>query len=208
MKIADFDHWRERYAEMSYREQQDFYNQVEQDHPAQNSFRLNYPAWLRFFAYVTARLARPRVLEIGGWHGEMAAEMFRLFPSLATWVNYEICPAAIEKSVCNDKRYAAVIPPDYAWNVQLVDADVFVACHTIEHITVNQFELLLDNLPPMVAYAAIEMPLPDEGPTDWAGYHGSHIFEAGWQDTTAILAERGWQEMAELSYREMRVFER
>lgn len=206
MNVADFNQWRERYAVMTYQEQQAFYDRVEQDHPAQNSYRQNLPAWLRFFTHVTARLSRPRVLELGGWHGEMAAEILAAFPALDTWTNYEICPAAVKKSVCDDRRYRAIVSYDYAWNVSLPDADVFVACHTIEHITVKQFELLLDNLPPVVTYAAIEMPLPDEGPAQWAGYHGSHIFEAGWQEATAALALRGFGAIAELNYKEMRVF--
>lgn len=208
VNAVDFDNWREQYATMTYQEQQAFYDRVEQDHPAQNSYRQNLPAWLRFFTHVTARLSRPRVLELGGWHGEMAAEILAAFPALDTWTNYEICPAAVKKSVCDDRRYRAIVSYDYAWNVRLPDSDVFVACHTIEHITVNQFEQLLDNLPLMVSYTAIEMPLPDKGPAEWAGYHGSHIFEAGWQEAAAILAGYGWRAVPEFNHAEMRVFER
>lgn len=208
MNVAEFDQWRERYAGLTYEAQQRFYDRMEQDHPAQFSYRLNLPDWHRFFAYITGKLGAPRVLELGGWHGEQAAEMLAAYPTLATWVNIEICPAAIEKSACNDPRYKAYCPPDFAWNVRLPDADVFLACHVLEHITVREFGRLLDNLPAVVSYAAIEMPIPDEGPAEWQGYHGSHIYEAGWKETIEALARRGWKEVSELRHNELRVFTR
>lgn len=208
MNVADFDQWREQYDGLSYQEQQVFYDKMEADHPAQFSYRLNLPAWERFFTWSCNSLSRPRILELGGWHGEMAAEFLARYPSLDTWVNYEICPAAVAKTVCVDPRYQAVIPADYAWNVTLPDSDVFVACHVIEHITMAEFEKLLDNLPVVVSVAAIEMPLPDEGPVSWSNYHGSHIFEVGWAEASAVLAKWGFIASPSLSHKEFKVFTR
>lgn len=208
MNIAAFDQWRAEYDTLTYQEQVKFYNQVEKDHPVQNSFRNNLPAWLSFFAYVAGRLGKPRVMELGGWHGELASIILSSYPVIDSWTNYEISQEAVNKTVCGDSRYQAIVPNDYAWNIKLPDCDVFVASHTLEHIRARKLERLLDNLPATINYLAIEIPLPESGPVDWGGYHGSHILELNWAEVEALLILRGFQPIRSLCWNEFRAFER
>lgn len=206
-----FDDWRKNYGRMSYEDQVAFYNKVAEDFPEQIDFHL--PSWLRFFEYVFSKIGPFRVLEIGGWKGELAEEVFKTLPDVIlrksvygggqpvpTWHNYEISQEALTETVPTDPRYVAMVPNDYAWNIELPDADVFIASHTIEHIKASELEQMVDNLPDTVRFIAFESPLPasTEGNT-WENYTGSHILEVGWKQVKGMLSDRGFSVLPDLT---------
>jgi hypothetical protein len=213
MNVADFDAWRERYDDMTYQEMADFYDAVEIDHPLQKAFNAN--AFDRFLDHASEVLCHPylgpmRVLEIGGWKGELAREMLEGHGVIIDWCNIEICWRAIEKSVVTSK-YTAMKPVDFPWNVQLPNADVFVASHFIEHIREWQLKALLGSLSisRSLRYTGIQAPIPESGENvDWTGYHGTHILEIGWEQVSTILLWFGFVEIPFLRVDDFRAFER
>lgn len=206
MEIADFDRWREQYDEMSYTQQLIFYDQVENDHPRQSSFDLE--AWRRFFAYIDGVLVGAyRIIEIGGWKGEMANEIIDHYPAIDEWINYEISREARSKTVCLSPRYRVIVLNDYIWNIPLPGASVFVASHMIEHIREWQLIKLLDNLPDNVQFIGLEAPINESDISrDWAGYHGSHILEVGWQQIIDYLRMNNFELIPELTAGHFRAF--
>lgn len=209
MDIAAFDAWRANYDQMSYADQQAFYDRFEAEHPAQAGYLLDggLEHFTRFFEHCLAHLPKTYVLELGGWKGELAREMLNRFPSLSVWCNVEICCRAIKRTVFSDARYLTYNPPDQPWKVALPPGNVLVASHFIEHIKSLELDKLLRNLPATLRYAALVAPLPATGPVDWSGYHGSHILEQGWQEVNTALWYYGWQPLTELSHKDFRVFE-
>ena len=206
MNVADFDAWRERYDDMTYEEMADFYDAVETDHPLQKAF--NADAFHRFLGYTIKALGRIDVLEIGGWKGELAKEMLEKLGAIGDWCNVEICWRAVEKSVVVPK-YVAMKPVDFPWNIQLPNADVFVAAHFIEHIKEREFELLLGDLSvsDTVRYIGIQAPIPESGEgVDWTGYHGTHILEIGWEQVSTLLLGYGFTEIQALRIGDFRAF--
>lgn len=201
MNISDFDQWRNDYDKSSYADQLTFYNQVEVDHPLQKGFDIE--AFIRFFDYVLFDSEPITVIELGGWKGELATEMLAKFCNIRRWLNYEISQEAVNKSVCTDERYEAIVPADFAWNIELAKSDVFVSSHTIEHIKADQLYKLFDKL--QGKYIGLQAPLAD-GPTCWTRYYGSHILEVGWEDITQKLNDCDYQPIFQQG--EFRGFER
>lgn len=209
MDIADFDAWRENYLHMTHREQQEFYDRVEVDHPHQAAFTAAH--FREFFWQGVRNLPSAYVLEMGGWKGELACEMLKIafLPSISIWCNVEICQRAVDMSICESRRYTTFVPKNFPWNVELPPANVFVAAHFIEHITRNDLDMLIQNLPDTVRYIALEAPISENGNgIDWTGYHGSHILEIGWKQVTRLLMNNGFLPIDQLSIDDFRAFYR
>lgn len=194
----DFNEWRKNYRTSTYEEQVEFYNQVAKLFPEQIDFHL--PSWMRFFGYVWNIRGAFRVLEIGGWKGEMAQEVFTEKPDyVLSWHNIEISEEALKEPACLDPRYTAEVPPDYAWNIELPQANVFIGSHVIEHITAKNLADLASNLPPTVEYIAFESPIkPTDADRDWKNYTGSHILEIGWKEVIGLLDAYGFDPIPSL----------
>ena len=211
MDISEFDDWRANYGQMSYTDQQDFYDRVYADHPHQAGYALDGGLELfnRFFGRVLSELPNVYVLELGGWRGELAQEMLNRFPSLAIWCNVEICRAAVKDSVFASPKYKTWIPDSWVWDVELPPANVVVASHFIEHIKADQLFMLVQNLPETIRYMALVAPLPvsAEG-NNWDGYHGSHILENGWDQVITMLTgpAYGFDLIDELGHGDLKVF--
>lgn len=194
MDIADFDAWRERYNEMTYRDMKRFYDLVEADHPLQQAYDAN--AFSRFLDHTIASIGSVSVLEIGGWKGELAQRML-VKPGIAMWCNLEICENAARKSVFSSPRYETIIPDDFAWNIMLPEANVFIASHFIEHIRWRELKALVHNLPSKIQFMGLQAPIQESG-TDWMGYHGTHILEVGWKLVSIYLLAAGFVEVENL----------
>lgn len=214
MNVSDFDAWRENYGNMSYADQQDFYDRVYADHPDQAGYVLHggLELFSHFFERVLSELPKVYVLELGGWRGELANEMLNRFPSLSIWCNVEICRAAVRGTVFASPRYTTWIPPDHPWNVELPPANVVVASHFIEHIKRHELDLLLINLPATLRYLVSVAPLPEVERPDWNSYHGSHILEASWDEVAQMLDTLpdyiGFELVDDLSQKDFKVFKR
>lgn len=198
MNTADFDKWRQDYDYLTYRDQLAFYDRVAEDHPLQRGFDVK--AFKAFFEAIT--LLEVQILEFGGWKGELAAEMLAEISRITQWLNLEISRKAVIETKVWDERYRAIILHRFAWEVErLPGGNVFVSSHAIEHIKAAELERLFGKLPPEVTYVGLQAPLV-EGPTDWAGYYGSHILEVGWMKIGAILQALGFtQFMAQGEFR-------
>lgn len=182
---------------MTYADQQGFYSRVRRDHPHQAGY--NADAYTTFLRYAGARLPLVYVLEFGGWTGGLARLMLERNPLISVWCNVEICPEAIAQPEFQSPRYAAWMPRDFAWKVELPPANVVVASHFIEHVRRHQLELLLANLPEPVRFIGLQAPIPESTESqDWTGYHGAHILEVGWKQVEAMLAEYGFAPVSEL----------
>lgn len=207
MTPEDFDAWRERYDEMTYRDQMEFYDQVEIEHPCQKSFSV--AAHNRFFWYVTRGNGRLSIIEFGGWKGELAKSMLSSWSSIKKWRNFEICHRAAHHPVCKSPRYSAFVPSSWVWELGHASADAVIASHFIEHIKQKQLDALVGRLSVVsVRYLALQAPLPVVDDPDWSGYHGSHILEIGWEKVIAMLAKHGYCEIVDLHDGDFRAFER
>jgi hypothetical protein len=172
----DWDAWRADYDTMTFADQQAFYAQVAELHPRQESFDLE-KANEAFDKIGGSNLI---VVELGGWDGRLARDMLAR-TDIATWENWDIADLP---QVCTRENYRRELLDDYLWTTP-IDGDVFVACHTIEHLKARELQKLFAKL--RTSWVYLEAPLSDDG-TDWTGYPGSHILEIGWEGVNELLS--------------------
>lgn len=157
------------------------------DFYACNQTQVHYtlPAIIDFFAKHPAK----RVIEVGGWDGEVARQILSERPEIEWWTNYEICRGAAAKLSC--PRYEAPDLSSFVWDLPLSIAkyDTLMASHILEHMKLRNIHALLDRLPTVRA-VYVDAPIPLDTTTNtWAGYQGSHILEVGWKQLEDAFAE-------------------
>lgn len=195
----DWNSWRAHYDDMTTADQQSFYEHVYGGFPDQR--RAKTQPLLDLLFHIDGHV---QVIELGGWDGGLAKDVLEVAPRVDCWVNYEICRQAIENTVCEDHRYIAWSKPGFYWHYDH-DGDVFVSCHSIEHLKVDHIRKTLDRT--HCRWLHIQTPLAEE-PRDWAGYPGTHVIEVGWAGLQAIIESRGWKLLPEISGEHARSFER
>ena len=205
MKWTDeFNTWRVKYDDMTYQEQQIFYDNLFKYFPHQSQHTKELVK--RFFNNIPIR--NIHVLELGGWNGELAREMLRIFKDkISSWDNYEISQKAKEKNVCFDERYNIIIPNDFVWNIILPEHyNIFLSAHTIEHIRAIHFQKLIENLPKTIEWIYFEAPLPLKHGRHWMNDYSTHILEWGWKDIEDFMLMKGFY-LTDLG-RDVRIYKR
>lgn len=188
---ADFDRWRAEYATTSYADQVAYYDGVWEKYPVQRHY--NLPLAREFFA---APSGPTRVLEVGGWTGDVAVDILPQWPSIKDWLNVEVCRGAARAGymvVPFASAYRAVVLEDWIWNQPEAFFEPFTvlfASHSFEHMTATNLRALLAKVT-HISHVYIDTPLPEE-PYDWHGYLGTHILELGWPQLIDLMAEFGW----------------
>ena len=167
MNADDCDAYRARYGGMSYGDIVDAHSVMYEGHPVQKHY--DRERLLAFFGGITERVS---VVELGGWDGEVAAMILSAKPNIERWVNHEICREAASASVCLDSRYE-VFSGKFIWECDLSEFNVFVASHSVEHITAEQWKLLAPKVMGKRCY--IDMPPFPKGKSRWDGTTCLHV---------------------------------
>jgi len=191
-----FNEWREHYDEMDYKDQIRFFFMYGEAFPVQ--FRYSRQ---KIFNLLAPLKDRPKVLEIGGWRGEMAYDVFNEIPHIERWLNVEICQQVVENSVCSDERYEVGIPDDFIWNVdpgQFEDFDVLVMSHVVEFMRARDFEKIIGNLK-LIKNVYLECSICEKTEdVDWTDHLDPCIYEWGWDRTIEVMEKYGYK----LTYQE------
>lgn len=190
-----FEEWRRNYDNRSYQQHQRFYSEIEEFFPVQD--HSHYGLVENFLSAKCADLPVLRILELGGWRGELASRVLRspIAEKIQKWVNYDICPALIGKSVCHDPRYRTIISDDWFWNSDVEnDFNLFISTHTIEHMKTHQLDAIVKKIAGLseVQRLHIESPLPQTSNVSWKRYYGTHILECGWIGVRSLIERYGF----------------
>lgn len=178
----DWNAWRAQYDQMTYLEHQDLYAEVHARYPEQCHYSVEH------VARAIAATAPRTVIELGGWDGELAHTMLDQHPTIEQWTNIEICAAARDSRPDPDPRYEAPELGDWYWTRQWA-CDLFVASHTIEHLTVDHLDLTIAATDAAALF--LDAPLPAY-PTDWRDCTGTHILPLNWDGVDELLAGHGY----------------
>lgn len=168
----DWNGWRAEYDVSSFDHQKKVYEDLAQLFPEQAHFS--------FEAALKAVEGASSVTEVGGWRGDLAAQILAQNDGITSWKNYDLCHWALnDGNRCEDTRYTPVELADWPWNVDLQPADVFVSTHCIEHMRWNQLKALSEQFRKFKK-VHLEAPLLWEESKDWSNYVGTHILEVSW----------------------------
>ncbi|MEE9439557.1 MAG: hypothetical protein V3V14_11195 [Saprospiraceae bacterium] len=175
----NFNKYRKEYDSYSFKQLQEIYNELELLYPKQEHFTTEYIE--RFLTNIPS----PKIMELGGFKGELASQILAKNKRILLWHNYDICPNSIEKTMCKDKRYKAILLEDFAWNLDIFDSyNVCILSHTIEHIKQKQLKRFFDKIK-NVKYIYIEAPMR----LSWNNTPTTHILECGWKAITNMLRD-------------------
>ena len=158
-----FNNFRNKYDKMSYDELKEEYNKIYPSFPDQGSFRDNISYIIEFFENL--KEIEIRVLEFGGFKGELANIQLEKFNNIKVWDNYEICTKCIELSVVKDNRYSCIVQDDFVWNSGFKNKkyNVLVSTHALEHISDDQIIKFIKKIPSSIKHLLIEVPLENKG---------------------------------------------
>lgn len=181
----DWNTWRKRYSVMTTEEQKKFHNDVEIVYPDQKHFIQERA--IEFFNMLCTKEEEVNVFEAGGWKGDLASIILCRHQNIKSWLNIELCENAVDKSVCKDKRYEAVVPIYFKWWEHIkITANVFIATHFIEHLSNEDLKNLLSTI--SSDYIYLEAPIKQHG-QQWDNDGSTHILTIGWDDIYKLLPE-------------------
>lgn len=203
---TDFDDWRARYDTMTDEERKEWDARCYRHFPEQAHGSLR---WIEDSLNLVTLAARaPRVVEVGGWRGDHAAELLRRRPGIASWTNIEFCDEAALSPKTRDGRFVISIPLAFRWwkEMPIPPADLLVLSHVVEHLSPDDLRGLL-SAAVHIPWIYCEAPLPAGG-TDWRGYLGTHILPWSWSHVDALFAELGYPGRCEYRDPEARLYER
>jgi hypothetical protein len=166
-----FNDWRNRYRDLSYAEHQDFAKWLEKNYPSQEYFDDIMGPLTNFIEMNNTK--KIKVMEFGGWKGELASRVLKGSEYDISWDNYDICPTLPRKSACTDSRYKLIVLDDFVWNHPIPSYSLFVSSHAIEHIDEKHFYCLLDSIQ-KIPFLFINLPLLPDGAT-WEDATCFHI---------------------------------
>lgn len=192
----DWDAFRAAYPAMGWAEAAAFYSQVVWPaYPDQSDYSPGHLA--RFFRL---RPGARRVIEVGGWTGQAAAQVLAATPALIDWCNLEICEPAVAAPATADPRYHPSQPWCWPWEAPVGQHDTAVLAHVVEHLTGAQLRRLAAWLARAGVRAVyLEAPLWDRG-RDWAGTATTHVLELGWPAVLQVFADQGLPEQRQAAY--------
>lgn len=180
-----FNKWRALYNELSDKEQFDFYDDLEKKYPVQRSYNFNNIR--EVFKHVPIHC---HILEVGGWKGELALEVFQSdIQCVSSWNNIEICKSAIAKEVENlDKfNYNSIYVETFNWfkNQSIKDlfseVNLLISCHMLEHLSDQDAKDFLEYTSEC-PFVYIEAPIAKTWKNNWHNYIGTHILTMSWED--------------------------
>ena len=136
------------------------------------------------------------VVELGCHQGNLAKTMLGQFDIkyIKSWVGYDICKAALARSVVKDKRYTAVSLSDWFYNTDLPSFNVFVSTHTFEHMDLDEIEKTFAHISQLAKYLILEIPISEAG-QDFKGYRGAHVLTSGRQVIRDLITKHGFDQI-------------
>lgn len=190
IEIYKFNRYRRNYDNLNFLDKKKLAFRWLKKYPEQAHFDYEpVSMWLRKIV-----VKQPvKILEIGGWRGDLAMKALSEFQKIELWHNYDLLDNNGSQK-CIDKRYKLISLDDYIWNeLPGFEYNALIATHMIEHIRWNELQQLIQWIPSGVKTVLFEAPLPVTSENiDWKGDYSSHVLEKGWEQVIAKMKERGY----------------
>jgi len=191
-EINEFNNYRKKYNSLSFSDKKRIACRWSKKYPEQAHFNFEHvDFWLRYIVN-----GHPKVLEIGGWKGDLALKALSSFKNIQIWHNYDIIESEPYQR-CNDYRYKYIILEDYIWNKSLeIEYNVLIATHVIEHFSWSEFVSLISWISTNIETVLFEAPIPYTGENiNWTGDHSTHILEKGWEQVITEMQNYGFKDL-------------
>lgn len=196
---GDFNCFRKNYKSFTFEELKHLYGIWLLTYPVQSYFNRDF--FLSCINCVSKELGRLdlKIVELGGYQGELALEAFTLNPQL-DWLNIEI----IQHKPVNGLehcKYLEHVLSKQVWeeDLNIGDRDLFVSGDTLEHFPDEEFEQIVTYVAKnRLEFLAFRIPIgPDGGAGGGTNTHqlnmgSNNAKELIGQHYTLILEKPGW----------------
>ena len=178
----DFNRYRQTYNQLTFQDKKKIYTDLRELYPQQSQFLSD----MEFLTTALPKGPNKKIVEYGGYGGLLAALFLRENPSWS-WVNIELIPHK-PHWLLRGKNYREIVLEKELWQSNLyMNADLFLAENTIEHLSNDEFAQFVQWLKkqhcPTVIFSS---PLADEGQT-WQDYYGAHVLTLGSRQVTELM---------------------
>jgi hypothetical protein len=189
IEIYKFDRYRRNYDNLNFQDKKKLAFRWLKKYPEQAYF--DYGPVSLCLRKIIEKPAK--IIEIGGWRGDLAMKVLREFENIEIWHNYDLLDNNGSQK-CRDERYKLISIDDYIWNKHLTfQYNALIATHMIEHIKWIELVHLIQWIPSGIKTVLFEAPLPDSAENmSWKGDHSSHVLEKGWAQVTAEMKRKGF----------------
>ncbi len=185
-----FDRYRNKYDNLSFHKRKKLASRWFKEYPEQVHFTYDpVDFWIKEIVKSPVR-----ILEIGGWRGDLAMKALSRFEKIEVWHNYDLLENSNSQK-CIDERYKLISLDDYIWNKSLdSEYNALIATHMIEHIKWKELIRLIEWIPDSIETVLFEAPVnSSEENMNWKGDHSSHILEKGWTQIITEMKKNGFQ---------------
>ena len=195
--IHQFNNWRKNYEHMSLEDQVNFHNIIEKTFPKQQHFVVE-----NIREIIALLNHKPKILEFGCWKGELANIILSEF-DIDSWNCIEICTAAIEKCSCKQQNFKYCTQTKFNWFIddRDIDADIVIATHFIEHLSDNDFDLLI-RYSKGIRFIYFESPLSEES-RSWHNDFSTHKLTYGWKKVRDTMYSNGYKSLRKFKTAEL-----
>ncbi len=191
--VEGFNLWREYYDELTFSQHKDITDYWNNRPFLERSAHPSFFIWaFRQLAKTGMDLSEVRIVELGSADGWLAYKCMSKL-KFKSWVGYDISSRMVGKTLPEAKEPGFVNTELDAqfWDSAVGEFDIFVCSHTIEHVSNNHFEELLDFVSPRAEALILEIYIKGNR-ADWEGYMGSHIMTFGRTDIDRMIKNRGF----------------
>jgi acetyltransferase-like isoleucine patch superfamily enzyme/glycosyltransferase involved in cell wall biosynthesis len=180
--ICTFDEWRACRDDMVYEDHVAYYNALYAQYPEQHYCQMDEAR-----RFVRQLPAGTKVLELGGWKGEVAASVLDECPAIERWHNFELSAKAVRAGL-EHPRYTADVADTFVWDLESIpDSTVLFASYVFEHMRGKEIDHLLSRLS-SVQQVYVESSLPQSGSgISWNGTQTTNVLEIGWREVEALF---------------------
>lgn len=172
-----FDIYRELYPTMTVKERELWHSLLWDDEPNQDHFNEDAAV-----AFGRSLPVDAKVLEYGGWTGDMAYMLLDEH-EIAQWWNVECCKQARESGIQHERYMASARSP-----LPLLDSlNGFVASHVLEHMDEIEIRGLIEEVTTRLKVPVILLDFPEPHEVD--GTTALHITGDVWSVIEQYMAE-------------------
>lgn len=190
--ITIFNDYRKNYDTLPFENHVKLYEIISKFFPSQEQYNLDaVNSWIE-------TLPKPvRILEIGGWKGELARKILETHGErITSWMNHDICNEAIIEGYKGDKYISIPLRGFLSFTQGMCETDALLMSHSLEHMKFREFESFMNGIKQKeypIRHIYLDVPIAEKDrDVNWENYSGTHVLDVGWETIEALIFSHGY----------------
>jgi len=182
-----FNDYRRNYDNLPFENHLKLYDIIAKFFPEQKQYNLKM-----VHDFLNTILEPIKVVELGGWKGELAGEILSERSDVKKWTNYELCATAVNEGLKHPNYKAVVLRKFFDGKVK--GFNTLIMSHVLEHMRYADFHKIVDGIKDYgIKYIYIDAPIEEKSKNvNWTDFLGTHVLEVGWENIISLLEQSGY----------------